>query len=67
MKIANYIEKEKALRRVTYALYIYFFLLIFEGALRRWVLPGFSAPLLVVLIALISSKSCFQQWIHLTI
>ena len=48
MKIANYIEKEKALRRVTYALYIYFFLLIFEGALRRWVLPGFSAPLLVI-------------------
>jgi hypothetical protein len=28
--------------------WIYFLLLIFEGALRKWVLPGFSAPLLLV-------------------
>lgn len=27
---------------------LYFFLLIFEGALRRWVLPGFSDLLLIV-------------------
>ena len=27
---------------------IYFFLLFFEGALRKWVLPGFAAPLLIV-------------------
>ncbi|RYY17334.1 MAG: hypothetical protein EOO36_09875 [Cytophagaceae bacterium] len=26
----------------------YFFLLIFEGALRKWVLPGLAAPLLIV-------------------
>jgi hypothetical protein len=28
--------------------WVYFFLLIFEGALRKWVVPQFSAPLLVV-------------------
>jgi hypothetical protein len=29
-------------------IWLYFILLIFEGALRRWVLPSFSNPLLVV-------------------
>ncbi len=29
-------------------IWIYFFLLIFEGALRKWVLPGFATPLLLV-------------------
>lgn len=28
--------------------WLYFLLLIFEGALRKWILPGFSAPLLVI-------------------
>jgi len=28
--------------------WLYFLLLIFEGALRKWVLPQFSAPLLVI-------------------
>ncbi|WP_037576506.1 hypothetical protein [Sporocytophaga myxococcoides] len=28
--------------------WLYFFLLIFEGALRKWVLPGLATPLLVV-------------------
>ncbi|MDT0686056.1 hypothetical protein [Autumnicola psychrophila] len=28
--------------------WLYFLLLIFEGALRKWILPGLSAPLLVV-------------------
>jgi len=29
-------------------IWVYFFLLIFEGALRKWVLPGLAAPLLIV-------------------
>lgn len=29
-------------------IWIYFLLLIFEGALRKWVLPGFSTPLLII-------------------
>ena len=28
--------------------WLYFLLLIFEGALRKWILPQFSAPLLLV-------------------
>ena len=29
-------------------LWLYFWLLIFEGALRRWLLPGLATPLLLV-------------------
>src|SRR6185503_11521049 len=29
-------------------IWVYFFLLIFEGGLRKWVLPGLAAPLLIV-------------------
>lgn len=30
------------------AIWLYFFLLLFEGALRKWFLPGLATPLLVV-------------------
>lgn len=36
------------LRRIRQLLWLYFFLLIFEGALRKWFLPGLSGPLLLV-------------------
>jgi hypothetical protein len=29
-------------------IWIYFFLIIFEGALRKWVLPGLATPLLII-------------------
>lgn len=29
-------------------IWVYFFLLIFEGALRKWVLPGLATPLLII-------------------
>jgi hypothetical protein len=35
-------------RKVQLLLWAYFWLLIFEGALRKWVFPGLSNPLLVV-------------------
>jgi len=35
-------------RQVQLLLWSYFWLLIFEGALRKWVVPGLSTPLLVV-------------------
>ena len=38
-------KKMPALKKL---FWLYFLLLIFEGALRKWVLPGFSAPLLLV-------------------
>lgn len=39
---------ERIIRQLKLGVWIYFFLLIFEGALRKWVLPGLSAPLLIV-------------------
>lgn len=35
-------------QRLRQLLWLYFWLLIFEGALRRWILPGLSNPLLLV-------------------
>lgn len=31
-----------------YGIWLYFILLVFEGGLRRWVLPGLAAPLLII-------------------
>ena len=55
-------------------LWLYFFLLIFEGALRKWVLPGLSSPLLLVrepvaLFALfygwpLINKKPWQSWLQ---
>ena len=36
------------LKNIRKLLWLYFFLLIFEGALRKWFLPGLSTPLLLV-------------------
>jgi hypothetical protein len=40
--------KQNRLRWIRQLLWLYFWLLIIEGALRRWVLPGLSNPLLLV-------------------
>jgi hypothetical protein len=40
--------KQARLRRLRQLLWLYFWLIIFEGALRRWFLPGLSSPLLLV-------------------
>lgn len=45
-KIDN--SEEKARRYVRRLIWLYFWLLILEGALRKWLLPGFSNPLLLV-------------------
>lgn len=39
---------ENSNRYLKWGIWAYFFFLIFEGALRRWFLPSFSAPLLVI-------------------
>lgn len=36
------------MKPVKIAIWLYFFLWIFEGALRKWVFPGLAAPLLIV-------------------
>lgn len=40
--------EEKAKRYIRWLIWTYFWLLLIEGALRKWVLPDFSNPLLVV-------------------
>jgi len=39
--------KSARARRIRRLLWIYFWLLIFEGALRKWIFPSFSDPLLL--------------------
>jgi len=41
-------EDINSYKQLKWGILAYFFLLIFEGALRKWVLPGLSAPLLIV-------------------
>lgn len=38
----------KGLDTLKRGVWLYFYLLIFEGALRKWVLPGLSEPLLII-------------------
>jgi hypothetical protein len=38
---------EKSIRLIKYGIWGYFFLLLFEGALRKWFLPGLATPLLL--------------------
>lgn len=41
-------SEDKNIRRVRALVWVYFWLLIFEGALRKWVVPDLSNPLLIV-------------------
>src|SRR5438445_357538 len=43
--VANYSDTARNIRRL---IYLYLILLIFEGVLRKWIVPQFSNPLLVV-------------------
>src|SRR5256885_15144288 len=40
--------EEKAKQRVRQLIWLYFWLLLTEGVLRKWVLPRFSDPLLLI-------------------
>lgn len=61
-------------RQLRLLLWLYFWLLIVEGALRKWVLPGLSTPLLVIrdpvaLLALwlgapLLLQKRFQSWLQ---
>lgn len=49
----NYIQSETSIQEDPYkslkiAIWLYFFLWIFEGALRKWILPSLATPLLIV-------------------
>lgn len=46
--LPNYVKEENSNRRLKQAIWAYFLLIIFEGALRKWFLPGLATPLLIV-------------------
>ena len=46
--ISGVAHTPKAIALLKNGIWAYFFLLIFEGALRKWVLPGLATPLLVI-------------------
>jgi len=46
MKIDN--PEEKAKHRIRQLVWLYFWLLLLEGALRKWIVPQLSNPLLIV-------------------
>lgn len=48
MLVQSFQIENNSRKLIRNGLSVYFFLLIFEGALRKWVLPGFSTPLLLV-------------------
>ena len=60
--------EEQARRYVRYLIWLYFWLLLIEGALRKWVVPDWSNPLLVVrdpvvlLIYLLSFRARVFPW-----
>ena len=41
-------QQEQAKQRIRQLIWAYFWLLVIEGALRKWVMPRFSNPLLVI-------------------
>ncbi|MGB5943443.1 MAG: hypothetical protein WBG71_11230 [Leeuwenhoekiella sp.] len=41
-------EQKSSIKNIKRLIWVYFLLLIFEGALRKWVLPGLAAPLLII-------------------
>ena len=52
---------------IRYLIWVYFFLIIFEGALRRWIFPSLSDPLLLIrdpiaaLILILGSPILFNE------
>jgi hypothetical protein len=44
----NAAKKEKIRLQLITGIWLYFFLLIFEGALRKWVLPSLAGPLVII-------------------
>ncbi|CAH8292942.1 hypothetical protein EV196_103107 [Mariniflexile fucanivorans] len=41
-------QEDFSLKLLKWGIWLYFFLLIFEGALRKWILPSLAGPLVIV-------------------
>jgi len=47
-RTVNYNSQKDPHRKIKWGIWTFFLLLVFEGGLRKWVLPGLATPLLVV-------------------
>ncbi|MEY2481303.1 MAG: hypothetical protein QOI04_2230 [Verrucomicrobiota bacterium] len=43
-----WLERDKLIENIRRLIWLYFLLLIFEGALRKWIVPRYSDPLLII-------------------
>ena len=43
-----WLERDKLIQNIRRLIWLYFLLLIFEGALRKWIVPRYSDPLLII-------------------
>src|SRR5438309_6196911 len=61
-------DRSKVLRQIRFLIWTYLVLLIFEGSLRKWVVPEYSNPLLiirdpvVILIYLLALRARVFPW-----
>lgn len=55
--------KNMRYRQLKAGIWVYFMLLIFEGALRKWVLPGLATPLLIIRDP-VAVWLCIMAWKH---
>ena len=46
--IFNLVDKNDPYRKLKIAIWLYFFLLVFEGAIRKWIFPSLASPFLIV-------------------
>jgi hypothetical protein len=44
----NLIHNKDIYKNIKVSIWIYFFLLLFEGSIRKWIIPSLSGPLLIV-------------------
>ncbi len=60
------LSEQQNTKQVKYLIWVYFYLLIFEGALRKWFLPSLATPLLLVRepIALVLIYLSFKSKIY---
>src|SRR5712691_235974 len=42
------VDRSKTIRHIRALIWLYLVLLVFEGALRKWIVPQFSNPLLII-------------------
>jgi hypothetical protein len=61
-ELSNDLEYLRTVSLIKKGIWIYFLLLIFEGALRKWALPGIATPLLLIVRDPVAIWIIFVAW-----